>query len=380
MKTALTPARFRTLILNWFDQHGRKLLPWQINKTPYRVWLSEIMLQQTQVNTVIPYFLRFLQQFPDLRSLASAHEDAVLHLWAGLGYYSRARNLHRAAQWLTQHSAGEFPDEIDKLIAIPGIGPSTAGAISALAFNKRATILDGNVKRVLARLHGIRTPINEKKTEKALWDIAENYTPNKRIADYTQAMMDLGATCCTRANPTCTTCPLKQHCVAYDLGIVNKLPAKKATKTLPIKQATFVILKKGEAVLLQKRPSSGIWGGLWSLPEIVGKPNKKKVRAFCLDQFQLSIADFKSLSSFRHTFTHYHLDIFPVLVTLQTKLPKKVDDQLQIWYNPEHPEPIGLPKPIQTIMRQFYDPAHPLRKIKQRSRGARTTSPTGRTR
>jgi A/G-specific adenine glycosylase len=281
MTAPLTPARFRTLILNWFDQHGRKNLPWQINKTPYRVWLSEIMLQQTQVNTVIPYFLRFLQQFPDLQTLSRAHEDEVLHLWAGLGYYSRARNLHRAARAIMENNHGEFPDTLVDLINIPGIGPSTAGAVLALAFNKRATILDGNVKRVLTRLHGIRKPINDKKTEQQLWDLAENYTPQKRIADYTQAMMDLGATCCTRARPSCSQCPLQRYCVAYKLGLVETLPAKKQSRSLPVRQATFVILKKGDTFFLEKRPSTGIWGSLWSLPELAGKPNKKTVRAFC---------------------------------------------------------------------------------------------------
>src|SRR5579862_6423950 len=195
--------QFQKSILTWFDQHGRKHLPWQKNKTPYRVWVSEIMLQQTQVSTVIPYFERFMLQFPDITQLANAHEDAVLHLWAGLGYYSRARLLHRAANKIVADYHGQFPNTLDELKKLPGIGPSTAGAILAIAFNQTATILDGNVKRVLARFHGITAPINEKKIEDQLWELAISYTPHHRVADYTQAIMDIGATLCTRSKPDC---------------------------------------------------------------------------------------------------------------------------------------------------------------------------------
>ena len=240
----MTPHQFQTLLLNWFDHSGRKHLPWQQNKTPYRVWISEIMLQQTQVKTVIPYFERFMQQLPDIVSLANAHEDKVLHLWAGLGYYSRARNLHRAAKIIVETYQGNFPDTVFSLQQLPGIGQSTAGAIVAIAFNQKAAILDGNVKRVLARLHGISEPVNEKRTEKKLWELAEHYTPDKRAADYTQAMMDLGATLCTPSKPACTACPLIQHCVAHQLDIVDVLPKKKTTRELPIRSATFLIVKK----------------------------------------------------------------------------------------------------------------------------------------
>jgi A/G-specific adenine glycosylase len=370
--TILTHNKFRTLILKWFDLHGRKALPWQDNKTPYRVWISEIMLQQTQVNTVIPYFVRFMREFPDIETLAHAHEDEVLHLWAGLGYYSRARNLHKAAKMMVETHHGEFPHTLSELIDIPGIGPSTAGAILAIAFNQRATILDGNVKRVLARLHGVTEPINEKKIENQLWTIAEKYTPLERVADYTQAMMDLGATVCVRGKPQCDHCPLQKYCVAHQQGIEAQLPAKKATKAIPVQKATFFIFKQGAAVLLQKRPPVGIWGGLWSLPEMRGTPDKKTMRKFCREFHQHELSDYQSLPSFRHTFSHYHLDIFPVLIEIKSSraATKVMDAAPQIWYNPLQPEPVGLPKPVQMLMRLLHDKIDTLHKTKQRSRRA----------
>jgi A/G-specific adenine glycosylase len=346
-----TPQQFQALLLNWFDCHGRKHLPWQQNKTPYRVWISEIMLQQTQVNTVIPYFERFMRQFPDLTSLAAAHEDEVLHLWAGLGYYSRARNLHRAAKTIMETCRGNFPNTLSALLQLPGIGPSTAGAILAIAFNQKAPILDGNVKRVLARFHGMTEPVNEKRTENKLWEWALHYTPDKRIADYTQAMMDLGATLCTRGKPACTSCPLVQHCVAHEQDIALQLPKKKASRELPIRAATFLIVKCGQQILLYKRPPTGIWGSLWSLPEIAGAPEKGAIRAFCKRQFQVLDTHYQKLPPFRHTFSHYHLDIFPVVIEIKKSPVRIMEDAQQIWYNPHKPDSIGLPKPVQLIMR-----------------------------
>lgn len=346
----ISTRQFQTSILRWFDQHGRKHLPWQENKTPYRVWLSEIMLQQTQVATAIPYFLKFMQRFPELAQLAKATEDEVLHLWAGLGYYSRARNILRAAKMIMADYQGQFPDTVDELIKVPGIGPSTAGAIVAIAFNQPATILDGNVKRVLSRLHGITDPINDKKVEDQLWSYAEQYTPKKRVADYTQAMMDLGATLCTRSKPACERCPLMKQCVAHQLGIASLLPAKKATRKLPVREATFLIIKKGKHIFLGKRPSFGIWGGLWSLPEIAGVPDKKAIRAFCRQRHQHSLTDYEALTPFRHTFSHYHLDIFPVLIEINATASKVMEADQFIWYNPKKPDLVGLPKPVQVIM------------------------------
>lgn len=338
-------------LLAWFDQHGRKHLPWQQNKTPYRVWISEIMLQQTQVSTVIPYFERFMRELPTLQALANATDDTVLHLWAGLGYYSRARNLHRAAKMIMTDFHGKFPDTLADLQTLPGIGPSTAGAILSIAYNQPTTILDGNVKRVLTRLHGITSPINEKATTDALWALAKQYTPTKRVADYTQAIMDLGATLCVRGKPECALCPLIQFCSAHQQGIAHLLPHKKSARALPTRSATFLLLQHDQRVLLCKRPPVGIWGGLWSLPEIAGQPEKKAIRSFCQQQFNISITDYQTLESFRHTFSHYHLDIFPVLITVK-KMPTRIMEAAQqIWYNPNKPESVGLPKPVQLLMR-----------------------------
>lgn len=346
----ITASEFQRTLLSWFDQFGRKELPWQIDKTPYRVWISEIMLQQTQVATVIPYYERFMSHFPDLAALANADEDAVLHLWAGLGYYSRARNLHRAARIIMQDFNGEFPSNLTDLLKLPGIGQSTAGAILSIAFKQRATILDGNVKRVLARLHAITTPINEKETENKLWDLAVSYTPAERSADYTQAIMDLGATLCTRKKAACEQCPFNVTCKAYAEGIVDLLPQKTAAKSIPTRSATMLVIKQNNKIFLQKRPPMGIWGGLWSLPELSGEPKTASIRAFMRQQFHISAKPI-ALTPFRHTFSHYHLMIHPILIELAQAPVKVMDGDNQIWYNPFEPEAVGLPKPIQHIIR-----------------------------
>lgn len=344
---------FSKLILNWFDVHGRKHLPWQRNKTPYRVWISEIMLQQTQVATVIPYFERFMQLFPDVKTLAAAHEDNVLHVWTGLGYYSRARNLHRAAKMVCEKFKGRFPSTVDELQQLPGIGQSTAGAIIALAFNKQATILDGNVKRVLARVHGVCEPINEKVTENRLWSLASQYSPRERIADYTQAMMDMGATVCTRSKPACHKCPLQKKCVAYANNLTAIIPAKKRGKKLPVRSTTFVIFTHDNNVLLHKRPATGIWGGLYSFPEIAGEASEQMIVDFCKKSFAIGAGKYQTLHSFRHTFTHYHLDIFPITIAIKT-LPKKLKESTNhIWYDAKKPATIGLPRPVQMIMKRL---------------------------
>ena len=348
----MSTTAFAKAILAWFDQHGRKHLPWQQDKTPYRVWVSEIMLQQTQVNTVIPYYERFMQQFPDLTTLAKADSDSVLHAWAGLGYYSRARNLHRAAQMVRQDFAGKFPDTLEGLQALPGIGRSTAGAILSIAFEQRATIMDGNVKRVLARYLGITDPVNEKTVENKLWEIATDFTPKKRSADYTQAIMDLGATLCTRSKPDCARCPLIKTCRAYADDMTALLPVKKATRAIPTRTATFLILQNGTHIYLQKRPPHGIWGGLWSLPEISGTPDNKQIRSFCQSSMHSDATKLTKLAPFRHTFSHYHLDIHPVLIAI-TPPAKVMECTDQIWYNLDEPQAIGLPKPIQLIMRKL---------------------------
>jgi A/G-specific adenine glycosylase len=346
-----SPHHFQKCLLNWFDLSGRKDLPWQQNKTPYRVWISEIMLQQTQVSTVIQYFDRFMKAFPDIHDLASAHEDQVLHLWAGLGYYSRGRNCHRTAKLIVEKYDGQFPNQAEILIGLPGIGPSTAGAIQAIAFNQPAAILDGNVKRVLARFHGIYQPINERETEKKLWDLAISYTPCARASDYTQAIMDLGAMVCIRGKPKCESCPLGPNCVAYKEGKAEHYPIKNRARPLPYRKATFLVIKKKAHILLQKRQAKGIWAKLWCLPELDGQASTQKALAYCKEQFKLAgkeVKQVKALPHFRHTFTHYHLDIYPIIVECESA--KIVEDDQQIWYNLYHPQSIGLPRPIQLIV------------------------------
>lgn len=340
---------FQKKLLAWFDQHGRKTLPWQKNKTPYRVWISEIMLQQTQVNAVIPYFERFIKQFPDVETLAKAEEDLVLHYFAGLGYYNRARHLHRSAKLIIEKHNGQMPSSLAALKELPGIGQSTAGAILSIAFSQRAPILDGNVKRVLARLYGIMDAINQKEIENQLWQLAESLTPNKRIAEYSQAMMDLGATLCTPKNPACERCPFMNHCIAYQKGLTDSLPLKKRGKALPIKTKTFIVLKKGKNILLQKRSGNGVWKGLFSLPEMEGQPKLGIIQAFCQKQFNMTVSAFKKLPAFRHTFSHYHLNIYPIVIVDTKKAD--IAEKTQIWYNLDKPARVGIPKPVQTILR-----------------------------
>jgi A/G-specific adenine glycosylase len=348
---SLSPKKFQNHVLNWFDVHGRKTLPWQYNKTPYRIWVSEIMLQQTQVNTVIAYFDRFLQTFPTLTSLAAASEDAVLHLWTGLGYYSRARNLHRTAKIIVESYAGKFPADLEELQKLPGIGRSTAGAILAIAFEKQAAILDGNVKRVMTRLHGIMEWPGEKRVHDALWKIVEKYTPKQRVADYTQAMMDIGATLCVRGKPNCLACPFQKYCAAYTQGITATLPKKKPTLQIPTRQVTLLILQKNnDFVLLEKRPSPGIWGGLWSLPEIAGTLTAADIQKTCLERFAYTIKDIQLGEKFRHTFSHFHLEILPAFLTVTERRAKIMEADQQIWYNLQQPSKLGLPAPIKTLL------------------------------
>lgn len=298
-------------VLQWFDQHGRHDLPWQRHTTPYRVWVSEIMLQQTQVSTVIPYYQRFMQRFPDVAALAKADLDDVLHLWTGLGYYARARNLHKTAQIVTEQHQGEFPTTLEQLGELPGIGRSTAGAILALSMAQRGVILDGNVKRVLCRYYAIQTWSGENAAQKQLWLLAEQATPTDRVSAYTQAMMDLGATVCTRSKPACTRCPLAAGCQALALGLTKTLPVSKPRKTLPVRQTFMLICEQGaNEVLLEQRPASGLWGGLWSLPEFSGFDDVQT-------WLETKGASFRTCwPVVRHTFSHFHLDITPVVATL----------------------------------------------------------------
>ncbi len=342
-----TPA-FASRVLAWFDQHGRKDLPWQDDTSPYRVWVSEIMLQQTQVKTVIPYFQRFIQALPTVEALAAATEDEVLHLWTGLGYYARGRNLHRAAKYVCREFGGEFPDTVEGLCELPGIGRSTAGAIISIAFGQRAVILDGNVKRVLARHRAIEGWPGQAAVHEQLWQLAGQCTPAGRSADYSQAMMDLGATLCTRGAPACERCPLAADCEALALGQQQFFPGRKPRKTLPVKATCFIMASASNGeIWLERRPGSGIWGGLWCFPEL---SDTAQAANWCLDRWGVEPDSIEAWPEFRHTFSHYHLDIHPVLVTLPTTPAAVMEASNQLWYNKLQPATVGLAAPVASLL------------------------------
>ena len=321
---------FAQRVLTWFDQHGRKDLPWQQNPTPYRVWVSEIMLQQTQVTTVIPYYTRFMQRFPDVVSLANAEQDEVLKLWEGLGYYTRGRNLHKAAQLIRDVYTGEFPNTMALVEALPGIGRSTAGAILSLSLGQRHAILDGNVKRVLARYHAVTGWTGENQTLQTLWQYAEQHLPNTRNADYTQAMMDMGATLCTRTKPLCLLCPLQSDCQAFLQGNVTAYPSKRPAKAVPEKTAFALLLRNSEGeILLQKRPPTGIWGGLWSFPEF---STEIELHAWVLEHHTQTTDQWQYLPVSVHTFSHYRLHLHPILLDLHTQSARIMEGASWLWY------------------------------------------------
>jgi len=311
---ALSQDNFSQRLLHWFDQHGRHDLPWQNNPTPYRVWVSEIMLQQTQVATVIPYYQRFMERFGDLQSLTRSAQDDVLQHWAGLGYYARGRNLHKAAGIILEHHGGVFPEDIEAVNALPGIGRSTAGAILALSRNQRHAILDGNVKRILCRFHGISGLPGNKKTESELWHAAEQNTPVERVADYTQAIMDIGATLCTRSKPGCGICPQQAACFAFKHSEVASLPQSKPRKTKPTRHRYMLaLLDSNNNISLFKRPEKGIWGGLYSLPEF----ESRQACAEQLSSYDLEASDsIQTGEDINHTFTHFKLRITPLFLSL----------------------------------------------------------------
>jgi len=335
-------------ILTWFDQHGRKNLPWQHPKTAYRVWLSEVMLQQTQVATVIPYFERFIERFPDVQSLAQADVDEVLHLWTGLGYYARARNLHKCAQVVCEQYQGVFPVTVDELAALPGIGRSTAGAVLSISQNRYAPILDGNVKRFLARLHCVPGWPGSTSVQKVLWTLAEHYTPHERCADYTQAVMDLGATLCTRRNPLCDECPLYTWCAARVTASQHSFPASKPKKERPVRHANLYLLTHQGRVLLEQRPPTGLWGGLWSLPD------QESVAFFCTLPPERSGSDDEQgvlYQTLTHQFSHFTLQA--KIFHKEISLPDQVAEKNWCWYHPEQPEEIGLPGPIHKLLHKM---------------------------
>ena len=343
----MSPLLFQQQVLTWFDVHGRKDLPWQQAITPYKVWVSEIMLQQTQVTTVIPYFNAFIAQFPTIEHLAKAPLDQVLHQWSGLGYYARGRNLHKAAQLIV--AQGYFPETLDELVALPGIGISTAGAILSIVFKKSEPILDGNVKRVLSRFKAVNGWPGNSQVNKTLWAISAQLTPITRVADYTQAMMDLGATICTRSKPACDSCPLESHCLARQQGIVSLLPTPKPRKVLPVKTLVLLMLSNHlNQVYLEKRPPTGIWGGLWSLPEFA---DIDAAHDWCLAK-QITAYDTQMLALQRHTFSHYHLDYTTLLMETDNPINFVMEANQALWYNPKKKEALGLPAPIKLLVQQ----------------------------
>jgi A/G-specific adenine glycosylase len=342
---------FARVLLAWFDRHGRKDLPWQRARTPYRVWLSEIMLQQTRVSTVIAYFERFVATLPALRDLAAADEDTVLALWSGLGYYNRARNLLRSARICIEQLDGELPRDIDALAALPGIGRSTAAAILAQAHGERHAILDGNVRRVLARWHGVHGWPGASAVQRELWTLAEQHTPAQRVADYTQAIMDLGATLCTRSRPRCTDCPVATGCIALRDGLVTTLPQAKPRRALPTRRTTMLVVRDADGrVLLERRPPTGVWARLWSLPEV---EHESQAQASLLQRYGVRATTLRPLAPFLHTFSHYHLAVTPLLLADATREPRIADDADAGWRAPAELAAIGLPAPVRKLLQSL---------------------------
>ena len=347
-RPAMSDEQFGVAVLDWYDRHGRKDLPWQQAITPYRVWVSEIMLQQTQVSTVLGYFDRFMDALPTVEALAGAAEDEVLHLWTGLGYYSRARNLHKTAKLVVAEHGGEFPRCVERLAELPGIGRSTAGAIASLSMGLRAPILDGNVKRVLARYVAQDGYPGEPKVARQLWDVAERLTPQTRVNHYTQAMMDLGATLCTRSKPSCLLCPLKAGCRAHLLGRETDYPAPKPRKALPQKRTLMPLLANREgAILLYRRPSTGLWGGLWSLPELEDLAALDPLA----ERHALELQQHRQLPGLTHTFSHFQLAIEPWLIRVKSTRDAVAEPDW-LWYNLATPPRLGLAAPVKTLLKR----------------------------
>ncbi len=343
-------AGFSDRLLAWYDSFGRKDLPWKRSRNPYHIWVSEVMLQQTQVATVMPYFQRFIARFPDVASLAAADLDEVLHHWTGLGYYARARNLHRAAGRILSEHGGSVPTDIETVSTLPGIGRSTAGAILALAFDRRHPILDGNVKRVLARCHAIDQPLNERAVENRLWDLAAQHMPETRIADYTQAIMDLGATVCRRTRPACANCPVAGTCAAHRAGRPEDFPVARTRRRNPVRAVNMLMIRDGRGrVLLIRRPPTGVWGGLWGFPEC----GDADVRQWCRMTLGFDIETEEHWPVIRHTFSHFQLDITPVHARLAGRSAQAMENGDAVWYNFSRPRKRGFPAPVKHLLEQL---------------------------
>ncbi|GMQ87902.1 MAG: A/G-specific adenine glycosylase [Gammaproteobacteria bacterium] len=340
--------RFAEQVLQWFDSHGRKDLPWQQQVTPYRVWVSEIMLQQTQVQTVIPYYQRFMQSFPTLQALADASLDQVLHHWSGLGYYARARNMHKAVQQVRDEFAGNFPEDIETVTQLPGIGRSTAGAILSLACGQRHAILDGNVKRVLARFHAVEGWPGKSTVLKQLWTLSEAATPNQRVAAYNQAMMDLGATLCRRSKPECAACPLRSTCEAHRQQRQKDFPSARPRRNLPVREVHMLLLQNPDReIYLEQRSASGIWGGLWGFPEF---DTREDLTGWCDQRTIARDTDVQIWPVVRHTFSHFHLDITPCCMQLKNPMFSVMEAGNGLWYNTRQPEALGFAAPVTRLL------------------------------
>ncbi len=343
---------FSRQILVWYEKNGRKDLPWQTDPTPYRVWVSEIMLQQTQVGTVIPYFNDFVQQFSNVAMLAVATEDRILQHWSGLGYYARARNLHAAAKLIMKEHDGELPDSLDRLMQLPGIGRSTAGAILALAHGQRCSILDGNVKRVLARYHACGGWPGESAVLRKLWALAEQHLPDQDISLYTQAIMDLGATVCRR-RPDCTVCPVATGCQARASGNQHAYPGRKSVRKKEQRNVIMLIARLPDgSVYLERRPPRGIWGGLWSFPEI-DRPSE--AANWCQDRLSCRAEHSQELEKIKHILTHFEMNIRPILLDVVPigVADAVMDERQKVWYNGDASQPLGMAAPVGKLMEQY---------------------------
>ena len=345
---AAKKASFAQRLITWQRTHGRHDLPWQ-GADVYRVWLSEIMLQQTQVITVIPYYQSFVATFPTIAALAAATEEQVLAHWSGLGYYARGRNLHRAAQLIAEKHRGEFPQVFDDIIALPGIGRSTAAAICALAFHQHHAILDGNVKRVLARYYGIVGWTGDKKVEAQLWQQAEILLPKRDVAIYIQAQMDMGATLCTRSKPKCSECPVQADCIAYQSNRVEELPTSRPRKVIHESNAALLMIMSGRNILLEKRPPQGIWGGLWCLPQL---DDGNGVVTDYVQQNGMVVNERIELAELTHTFTHFKLHITPVLLRVEKK-PLRVKEAGSMWLEVGEALNAAIPTPVRFLLKQL---------------------------
>ena len=333
-------------LLAWWDKHGRKHLPWQKDRTPYRIWVSEIMLQQTRVETVKPYFERFMASFPDVQALAAAHDDDVLAIWAGLGYYTRAHNLLKAARIVVTQHGGELPRDFNSLVALPGIGRSTAGAILALAHGRRMAILDGNARRVLARVHAVEGWPGKVAVSRTLWNLAETNTPSERVRDYTQAIMDLGATVCLRRSPRCSACPLAESCRARKKGLTAEIPASKPRANRPLKRKSMLVVQRPDgAVLLCRRPPAGIWAGLWCLPTL---GDVESVGDWCGRVLGCSPQGHAELAPVRHGFSHFELEIRPIHLPVSTPSGNIQEGDQWRWH--DGAQDLGMPAPIRRLV------------------------------